>query len=194
MELATTGNWSIAEALGTLASALVLAAGAIYARRYGRHGADTHIEASLFTRADGLGLEVQVEVKAIGLKSLNIVDGETNGPRITVFDMVDDGLRYQKFEQDIRPVRDLLGQYAAPGETVRSTELFHLVDPATIENHVGWWIEFTIDIHRWFNRDLTWTETAFLPIDRLKVLYDGGSDGITEHDQAEDGGGGEATA
>ncbi len=177
--MAATGNWGIVEAVATVVSAGVLVLGVYIARRYGTR-ADTRIRARLFDRADGgLALEVQVEVKAVGLRNVRLSQVDGQAPRVVVMDVVDDGLRFSYPVQEEKPVEYAAGQWAGPGETVRATELVHLRTPTP--DVVGWWIEFSVDARRTIRRwsYVTWTESAFVPIGARGDLddYSGESDG-----------------
>jgi hypothetical protein len=193
MQVLATSNWQIVEAVGTAASAAVLLLGAYFAQRYGRR-ADTHLKARLFPRGTGhIGLEVQVEVKAVGLKPVRLIRSDNQTPTLTVMDVIDDGLRFQYPVEEEKRVDGLLGQYAGPGETVRCTTLFHLHAPTP--DQAGWWIEFSFDARRPVARwaFVTWHEEAFIPVgavisasDEYSEERDGNPDqeNLTGQDQA----------
>ncbi|HUD17966.1 MAG TPA: hypothetical protein VMQ59_11915 [Acidimicrobiales bacterium] len=186
-----TGNWTIIESLATAVSAGVLLLGVYLARRYGKR-ANTHLKARTFGRPEGgIGLEVEVEVKAVGLRAMRFRGDQP--ATLTVEAVIDDGLHFQYPLEEERPIGALFDQYAGPGETVRCTELFHLTAPA--DNQVGWWVEFSFEIRRPVVRweYLTWNETAFVPITVYYELNNGYPDD-NETDVPDQGTGGGANA
>jgi hypothetical protein len=164
--------WAITESVSTAVSAGVLLLGVYFAQRYGRR-ANTTLKARLFERAGGgIALEVQLEVNAVGLKAVRVVQSDGQTPMLTIYNVIDDGLRFQYPIQDQRRIESLTGQYAGPGETVRCTELCHLLPPEP--DQVGWQIEFSFDARRPIARwdFISWTETAFVPLDGSMVRED----------------------
>jgi hypothetical protein len=163
-----TGNFTITEAVATSVGTGVLLLGGFYARRYGKR-ADPVVRARTFPRANGeIGLEVQVQVKSVGLTAIRIRDGVDHLPTLTIMDVLDDGLRFSYQIEDQRIVQGLMGQLAGPGEAIRCTELF-LLQPPGDPSLVGWQAELVFDVRRpvkrW--RSWTWRETAFVPAGEL---------------------------
>jgi hypothetical protein len=172
-------NWVITESVASAVSAVVLLVGIFLAQRYGRR-ANTSLKIRLFPRAGGgLALEAKLEVSAVGLQGLRIATSDGSPPSLTVFDVTDDGIRFQYPEQERRLMASLVGQYASPGETVRVTELFHLIE--VVPDQVGWQVEFSFEARRRIVRwsYVSWTETAFVPLSDWTggtSDYAGGSD------------------
>ena len=158
-----TGNWTIVGTVAAATSAAVLLIGGYFVQRYG-HGADAALRARIFPRSGGnVGLEVQVDVRCVGLRAVRLAKHPRYFPTLTISEVSDEDCRFkQQVEHEITAV-NLIGQIAGPGESINWTELVCLrAKPSDV---TGWMVEFKFSIRhqiaRW--RYWTWNETVFVP-------------------------------
>jgi hypothetical protein len=159
-----TSNWTMVEAVAAAVSAGVLLIGGYLAQRYGQ-GADASLRARTFPRTNGdFGLEVQIDVRCVGLRAVRIACHRDHLPRVTVSAVADnDGRLIETVEHEIT-TDELVGQQAGPGESINWTQRIPL--RAVAPGLAGWSVVFRFSTRHQFARwrYWTWNETAFVPV------------------------------
>jgi len=158
--------WIILEAIAAIVGTIVLVAGLILARRYGRTAAGG-VAGNAYPRQQGLVMSVRVSVRAVGLSRLRFSDDESSPTiRVTEVHTAEEELR--DGESWTAKLVDMKEEVIDPGEEVSRTKLFPL--PPPVDSLVGWRIEFKFGVgqtaHRWRRSRPSpwlWAEEVFVP-------------------------------